>query len=98
VSESLLRRFSGKPRENRSSVEILTDREFEVFQFIGEGKSPKEIAAQLHIAVKTVAVHSANIRQKLNLRSTAHLIRFAVQTEGSKAPPESGRSAPATDS
>jgi DNA-binding NarL/FixJ family response regulator len=84
VSESLLRRFSGKPQANRSPVEILTDREFEIFQFIGEGKSPKEIALQLHITGKTVAVHSANIRQKLNLRSTARLIRFAVQSEGGK--------------
>jgi DNA-binding NarL/FixJ family response regulator len=85
VSDSLLRRISGKPRPSRSSVEMLTDREFEVFQFIGEGKSCKEIAAQLHISVKTVAVHGANIRKKLNLPSTAHLIRFAVQSEESKS-------------
>jgi DNA-binding NarL/FixJ family response regulator len=87
VSDSLLRRISGKPCPGRSPVEVLTDREFEIFQFIGEGKSAKEIAAQLHISVKTVAVHGANIRHKLNLPSTAHLIRFAVQSGESKTAP-----------
>lgn len=81
VSESLLRRFSGRPQLNRSPMEILTDREFGVFQLIGEGKSPTDIARQLHLSVKTVAVHNANIREKLKLKSTAQLIRFAVQSE-----------------
>lgn len=81
ASEKLLQRFSGKPQANRSPLELLTDREFEVFQLIGQGKTPKEIARQLHLSTKTVAVHNANIRQKLNLRSTAQLIRFAVQAE-----------------
>ena len=81
VSESLLRRFSGKPAAHPSPLEILTDREFEIFQLIGEGKSPKEIARLLHVSAKTVAVHNANIREKLNLPSTARLIRFAVQCE-----------------
>jgi DNA-binding NarL/FixJ family response regulator len=81
-SERLLQRFAGKLSPNRSPVEILTDREIEIFQLLGEGKTPKEIAAQLHLSAKTVAVHGANIRQKLKLTSTAKLIRFAVQTEG----------------
>jgi len=86
VSNKLLRRFSGQTTKAQSPMEILTDREFEVMELIGEGKSAKEIARQLHISAKTVAVHSANIRQKLNLKSTAHVIRFAVQSEGFNAP------------
>ena len=82
VSESLLRRFSGKVATNALPMEILTDRELEIFRLIGEGRSPKEIARQLCLSAKTVAVHNANIRQKLNLKSTARLIRFAVQSEG----------------
>jgi DNA-binding NarL/FixJ family response regulator len=82
VSDSLLRQLSGKRPAGRSPTENLTDREFEIFRFIGEGKSPKEIAWQLHISGKTVAVHNANIRRKLRLQSTAQLIRFAVQFEG----------------
>jgi DNA-binding NarL/FixJ family response regulator len=86
VSEHLLRRFSGQTSKVQSPMEILTDREFEILGLIGEGKSPKEIARQLHISGKTVAVHSANIRQKLNLKSTARLIRFAIQSEALKSP------------
>lgn len=81
ASERLLQRFSGQPQANRSPLELLTDREFEVFQLIGQGKTPKEIARHLHLSAKTVAVHNANIRQKLNLKSTSQLIRFAVQSE-----------------
>jgi DNA-binding NarL/FixJ family response regulator len=81
ASERLLQRFSGKLQPNRSPMEILTDREFEIFQLIGEGRSSKEIARQLHLSVKTVAVHNANIRQKLKIKSTAQLIRFAVHSE-----------------
>jgi DNA-binding CsgD family transcriptional regulator len=66
-------------------MEVLTDRELEILHWIGRGKSPKEIAWQLHITGKTVAVHCANIRQKLNLPNTARLIRFAVQSEGARA-------------
>jgi DNA-binding NarL/FixJ family response regulator len=81
VSERLLRRFSGQAGKLQSPVEILTDREFEILQLFGEGKSPKDIAQQLHLSCKTVTVHSANIRHKLNLKSTAQLIRFAVQSK-----------------
>jgi DNA-binding NarL/FixJ family response regulator len=86
MSESLLRRFSAHPQANRSPMEILTDREFEIFQLIGAGQSAREISRQLNLSVRTVAVHNANIRQKLNLKSTARLIRFAVQSENVPAP------------
>jgi len=79
-SERLLQRISGKARTNQSPMDILTDREFEIFQIIGDGKTPKEIAMQLNLSIRTVAVHYANIRQKLNLGGTSQLIRFAVQS------------------
>ncbi len=81
LSERVLRRFSEQPRENRSPMEILTDREFEIFQLLGNGAAAKEISGRLHVSPKTVAVHSANIRRKLHLENTAQLIRFAVQWE-----------------
>jgi DNA-binding NarL/FixJ family response regulator len=86
VSESLLRRFSSQPPADRSPTKLLTDREFEIMQLIGEGKAPKEIARQLHLSAKTIAVHAANIRRKLNLKTTAQLIRFAVQWEDPSNP------------
>ena len=81
VSSQLIRRFSWQIQKNKTPEEILTDREFEILHLIGEGKTPKDIAGQLCISPKTVAVHNANIRRKLNLKSTAQLIRFALQWE-----------------
>ena len=81
MSESVLQRFSGRSPMAQSPMQILTDREFEIFQLFGEGRTGKEIARQLQLSDKTVAVHSANIRQKLRLKTTAQLIRLAVQSE-----------------
>jgi DNA-binding NarL/FixJ family response regulator len=90
VSETLLRRFFWQPQGDHSPTKVLTDREFEIMQLLGEGKAPKEIASQLHLSAKTVAVHAGNIRQKLNLKSTAQLIRFAVQWEDLRNLPQPG--------
>lgn len=80
ISARILEVFSGKGASTPSSpVEQLTDREFEVFQLIGEGKATKEIAAKLHISVKTVEVHRANIKAKLKLVTAPELIRHAVR-------------------
>lgn len=57
----------------------LTAREREVLQLIGEGRASKEIAHALSLSVKTVETHRRNILQKLNLKNTAELIRFAIQ-------------------
>jgi DNA-binding NarL/FixJ family response regulator len=92
ASERLLQRFAGKPQAGGSPVEILTDREFEIFQLVGEGKAPKEIARRLHLSTKTVAVHYANLRQKFKLRNTAQLIRYAVQAGGVPSPSDTSPS------
>ena len=49
-----------------SPVRALSDREFEVFQLVGQGEGTREIAARLHLSVKTVEVHRANIKAKLD--------------------------------
>ncbi|HZF01843.1 MAG TPA: LuxR C-terminal-related transcriptional regulator [Methylomirabilota bacterium] len=54
-------------------------REFEVFQLIGQCKSTHDIAEKLHLSIKTVNVHRANIKAKLKLKLTAELIRFAAR-------------------
>jgi DNA-binding NarL/FixJ family response regulator len=61
----------GKPR--------LTTRELEILQLIAEGKSNKEIAAQLGLSVNTVAVHRANIMGELDIHKTAELVSYAIR-------------------
>jgi DNA-binding NarL/FixJ family response regulator len=80
MSALILEIFSGRRAGMEGSpVEKLTDREFEVFQLIAEGKSTREIAEKLHLSVKTVDVHRTNIKKKLKLKSAPELIRFAVR-------------------
>ena len=80
MSESILRNISArKPRVSDSPVQVLSDREFEVFQLVGQGKSIRDIAAQLHLSPKTVDVHRGHIREKLGLKDVTALLCFAVQ-------------------
>jgi len=62
-----------------SEPERLTTREKEVLKLIAEGKSSKEIADLLSISVRTVEHHRANIMNKLNLKKTADLVKYALQ-------------------
>ncbi len=59
--------------------EPLTVREREVLKLVAEGISSKEIANLLFISVRTVENHRANIMRKLNIRSTANLIKYAIR-------------------
>lgn len=57
----------------------LTDRELDVLQRLVAGQRPTEIAAALHLSVKTISTHKARIQDKLQLGSTAALIRFGIE-------------------
>ena len=63
----------------RSSIAQLSDREFEVFELLGEGLSGHEIAGRLHLSAKTVDAHRANIKSKLIIKTTSELISFAAR-------------------
>ena len=80
MSARILENLSGRrPRGSSSPIEKLTDREFEVFRLIGQGKSTRDIAEQLHLSSKTVDVHRSHIREKLELQNSTALIRHAVR-------------------
>ena len=80
ISAKILNALSGRnPRGSNSPIERLSDREFEVLQLIGEGKSTRDIASQLHLSPKTVDVHRGHIKEKLELTDATSLIRFAVR-------------------
>lgn len=57
----------------------LTDRQREVLQLLAEGHTSKEIAATLHLTVKTVEFHKSMMRRKLHLQGTAELIKYAIR-------------------
>jgi len=70
------------PKENLKGERNsgLTAREIEILQLICDGKSNKEIAAQLDLSVNTVAVHRANIMDALGIHKTAELVVYAIRT------------------
>jgi len=80
MSARILETFSGhRTEQSASPVARLSDREFEVFQLIGQGKGTKEIAQHLKLSVKTVEVHRAKIKEKLSLQTATDLVRYAVR-------------------
>jgi DNA-binding NarL/FixJ family response regulator len=86
MSARILENVAGK-RAKASPIERLSDREFEVFQLIGRGKSTVQIAEELHLSTKTVEAHRAQVKAKLDLRNMPELISFAsrwVETQDAR--------------
>jgi DNA-binding NarL/FixJ family response regulator len=75
ISDKILN-FSEKESENH----ILTGRENEVLRLIASGLTNKQIANKLFISIKTVDTHRTNIMQKLDVHTTADLVRYAIKT------------------
>jgi len=61
--------------------ELLSDREFQVLRMIASGKTVKEIAGEISLSVKTVSTYRSRILEKTGLRTTAELIRYALQSQ-----------------
>ncbi len=68
-----------KPEREPTSGAALSDREREVLQLLAEGRTSKEIATALHVAVSTIETHRRQIMSKLGLRSVAELTKYAVR-------------------
>jgi len=77
VSEAVLRDYR---KHVADPLDLLTSREREVLQSIGEGKTNKEVASSLQLSIYTVEAHRGKIMEKLNLHSTSELVRFAVRS------------------
>lgn len=75
----LLGMATGRDGMVKSPLEVLSDRELEVFELTGRGYGTREIAERLHLSVKTVESYRARIKNKLNLNSAAELMQHAVQ-------------------
>ena len=84
LSEQMTRRMLGrmlgtKQDNGQSPLAALSDRELEVFEMLGRGHSTRDIAERLCVSVKTIESHRENIKRKLNLKSSAEMIRVATQ-------------------
>jgi DNA-binding NarL/FixJ family response regulator len=63
---------------NATARDELTSRQRQVLRLLAEGLSMKEVAAELHVAVRTVAFHKYHMMKQLNIKSSAELVRYAV--------------------
>lgn len=77
ILESQFSTPSNAPLDNPQA--ILTNRELEIFQLIGQGKASREIADQLSLSVKTIGTYRERIKDKLGLKHAAELAKYAVQ-------------------
>lgn len=75
----LMSMATGGSLASQSPMELLSDRELEVFELTGNGLSTRDIAERLHLSIKTVESYRARIKTKLNLDSAAELMQHAVR-------------------
>ena len=79
ISGRIIEAFSGsRGADTAAPVDRLSDREFQVFQLIGQGRSTKEIGSLLHISAKTVEVHRIAIKKKLQIGTASELAHHAA--------------------
>lgn len=76
MGESLAARL--KPDPGRPLHESLSDREFEILRLIGSGKTPTQIAEELHLSATTISTYRARILEKMNMKTTAELMHYAL--------------------
>jgi DNA-binding NarL/FixJ family response regulator len=80
IANKMLQQYiGGASTALQSRLNALSDRELEVFRSIGEGRSTRQIADELHLSVKTVETYQAHLKEKLALRSGRELIQHAIQ-------------------
>jgi DNA-binding NarL/FixJ family response regulator len=78
VSQEVLHRLR-KPRQQRTGLETLSPREFTFLRTLASGKTLQQCAQEMHISVSTASTYRSRIMGKLELGSTAELIRFALE-------------------
>jgi len=85
AAKMLQQQIRGQTNINESPIKSLSDRELEVFQLIGQWKTTREIADELHLSVKTIEYYREQIKRKLSLKSAAELTQRATSWVGREA-------------
>ena len=80
MAAQVITKFAHRESEGETdAVERLSDRELEILELIGKGKDVREIAKLLHLSPKTVETHRSHIKDKLDLKNSREVARFALQ-------------------
>lgn len=82
ASKMLQQQIRGQTNINDSPVKSLSDRELEVFQLIGQWKTTRDIAEELHLSIKTIEYYREQIKRKLDLKNAAELTQRATAWVG----------------
>jgi DNA-binding NarL/FixJ family response regulator len=92
MTARVLNKFQGKTSSlDASPISRLTNRELEIFNLIGKGMVAGAISGRLHISVKTVYAHMERIKEKLGIRHSYELVRYAalaMEKESLKVSPD----------
>lgn len=75
----ITRMVTNEPLEGAAPVDVLSNRELEVFDYIGQGFQTREISEKLNLSVKTIESHREHIKNKLNLANSTEVVRCAIQ-------------------
>lgn len=80
MAAQVITKFANRQAEGEAdAVERLSDRELEILELIGKGHDVRQIAKQLHLSPKTVETHRSHIKDKLDLKNSREVARFALQ-------------------
>ena len=80
MAAQVITKFAHRQAEGEGdAVERLSDRELEVLELIGKGNDVRQIAKVLHLSPKTVETHRSHIKDKLDLKNSREVARFALQ-------------------
>jgi DNA-binding NarL/FixJ family response regulator len=79
ITQRLVSQALGTKGESKDPIDLLTDRELEIFRMIGQGKTSAAIAEDLFLSSHTIDTHRENIKRKLGLKNASELNRQAVQ-------------------
>jgi DNA-binding NarL/FixJ family response regulator len=80
MAAQVITKFAHRQAEGETNaVDRLSDRELEILELIGKGKDVREIAKLLHLSPKTVETHRSHIKDKLDLKNSREVARFALQ-------------------
>ena len=79
VTSQITAQFAGRTKCQGNCLEILTDRELQVLEFIGDGLSTRQVAELLHLDISTIETYRSRIKEKLALKDANELLQYAIR-------------------